>query len=250
MSEIRIPTALRAYTEGQERVPVEAETVEDALQELARRFPSLKPHLFGEDGELRPYVNLFLNDQDVRSLNGHRTPITAEDQLMILPSIAGGSEPQLKALDHSAMQTSMAGRLGLLLAAFVVDQPWLVALVAALMLIGTLRGRPDLQFFYRFLRGRGWIGPDLVPDNPEPHRFALGIGAAFLIGASLAFAAALPAVGWTLSWIVMALTALNLFGGFCVGCAVYYWLNRLGAPGFTKAPPPDVFPGQRPTRGE
>lgn len=250
MSEIRIPTALRAYTDGQERIEVEAATVEAALRELAGRHPALAPHLFNEDGQLRPYVNLFVNDQDVRTLNGDQTPIADGDRLMILPSIAGGSDGQLKALDHSAMQTSMAARLGLLLAAFIVDHTWVVALAAALMIVGTLRGRPDLVFLYRILRRVGWIGPDLVPDNPEPHRFSLGIGAAFLTVASLAFAASLPLAGWTLTWIVVALTALNLFGGFCVGCAVYYWLNRLGAPGFSKAPPPGVVPGQRPTRSK
>lgn len=245
MSQIRIPTALRAYTEGQEQVEVEAATVHEALQDLSRRFPALSPHLFNEAGELRPYVNLFLNDQDVRTLEGHRTPLTAEDQLMILPSIAGGAQ-SLKALDQSAMETSMAGRLGVLLAAFIADQPWLVAVAAVLMLVGTLRGKPDLAALYRLLRRLGWITPDLVPDNPEPHRFSQGIGAGFLSAASVSFAAGLPLAGWVLSWIVIALTALNLFGGFCVGCAVYYWLNRVGAPGFRKAPPPGVLPGQRP----
>ena len=52
--------------------------------------------------------------------------------------------------------------------------------------------------------------------------------------------------GWVLVWIVIALAALNLFGGFCVGCALYYWLTRLGVPGFTKQPPAGTFPGTRP----
>ena len=90
MSLIRVPTALRSYTEGQEQVKVQATTVGGALEELTERFPALSPHLFNEKGHLRPYVNLFLNDQDVRSLNGNETPISTEDKLMILPSIAGG----------------------------------------------------------------------------------------------------------------------------------------------------------------
>ena len=52
--------------------------------------------------------------------------------------------------------------------------------------------------------------------------------------------------GWGLVWLVAALAALNLFGGFCVGCAVYYWLNRLNLPGFTQSPPEGTFPGMRP----
>ncbi|MFQ5923473.1 MAG: DUF4395 domain-containing protein, partial [Anaerolineales bacterium] len=95
-----------------------------------------------------------------------------------------------------------------------------------------------------------WISPDLIPDNPEPHRFSLGIGGVFLAGGTLAFQAGLPIVGWALTWIVIGLTALNLFGGFCVGCAVYYWFNRIGLPGFVKAPIPGVFPGRRPGRPE
>lgn len=152
----------------------------------------------------------------------------------------------LKTIDHSAMLTSMAVRLGFLLAAFIVDAPWIVAPAALLMILGTARGRPDFAFVYRELRRRNLIAPELVPDNPEPHRFSLGIGAVFLTGGTVAFLAGLPIVGWVLTWIVIALTLLNLFGGFCVGCAVYYWFNRLGLPGFAKAPPPGVFPGRRP----
>jgi len=56
-------------------------------------------------------------------------------------------------------------------------------------------------------------------------------------------------LGWGLVWVVIALAALNLFGAFCVGCAVYYWLNRLKVPGFVKSPPAGTFPGMRP-KGE
>ena len=247
MSQIRVPTPLRPYTEGQRQHDIEAGTVGEALDQLTQRFPSLAPHLYNDAGELRPYVNLFVNDEDVRTLQGEQTAIREEDTLMILPSIAGG-QPAL--IDHSAMQTSMAVRLGLLFAAYLVDATWLVAVAGALMLYGTIRGRPDYLVVYRGLSRRGWISPDLVPDNPEPHRFSLGVGSVFLIGATAAFLAGSPTVGWALTWIVIGLTALNLFGGFCVGCAVYYWLNRVGLPGFAKAPPPGVFPGRRPHRME
>jgi hypothetical protein len=154
----------------------------------------------------------------------------------------------LEILDHSAMKTSMAVRLGLLFAAFVVDAPWLMAIISLLMLIGTVRGHPDFVFVYRALRRVGRVSPDLVPDNPEPHRFSLGIGGVFLAGGTLAFLASVPVVGWALTWVVIGLSALNLFGGFCVGCAVYYWFNRIGLPGFVKGPIPGVFPGRRPGR--
>ncbi|MCH7567175.1 MAG: MoaD/ThiS family protein [Nitrospirae bacterium] len=90
MSQIRVPTPLRPYTEGQGRLQVEANTVGEALSELTARFPSIGPHLYNDEGELRPYVNLFVNDEDVRTLEGEQTAIHDGDTLMILPSIAGG----------------------------------------------------------------------------------------------------------------------------------------------------------------
>jgi molybdopterin converting factor small subunit len=248
MSRVRVPTPLRAYTEGEAQLQIEANTVGEALDKLTAQYPSLRPHLYNDAGDLRPYVNLFVNDEDVRALQGEQTAIQDSDTLMILPSIAGGTEGSLKALDHSAMKTSMAIRLGLLLAAFVTDAPWLVAVVSLLMLFGTLRGRTDFIFAYRALLRVGWITPDLIPDNPEPHRFSLGIGGIFLAGGTLAFLAGYPTAGWLLTWIVIGLSALNLFAGFCVGCAAYYWLNRVGLPGFVKTPPHGIKPGQRPGR--
>ena len=90
MSQVRVPTPLRAYTEGEAQLTVEANTVGEALNELTVQFPSLKPHLYNEAGDLRPYVNLFVNDEDVRTLDGEETAIQDDDTLMILPSIAGG----------------------------------------------------------------------------------------------------------------------------------------------------------------
>jgi hypothetical protein len=153
----------------------------------------------------------------------------------------------LQAVDHGALQTSMAVRLGVLLASFVTDQTWLIPIMAALMLIGTARGKPEFTFVYRALRKLNWISPELVLDNPEPHRFSLGVGGTFLAGATLAFGSGSSLVGWVLTWVVIALVALNLFGGFCLGCAVYYWLNRVRVPGFSKAPPAGIFPGRRPS---
>lgn len=91
MSLLRIPTPLRPYTQGQKQIMVEGHTVGEALQSLAREFPAIEPHLFDERGELRSYVNVFLNDEDVRTLQGPSTPVDEDDRLMILPSIAGGA---------------------------------------------------------------------------------------------------------------------------------------------------------------
>jgi len=91
MATLRIPTPLRPYAEGQSEVTVQGTTVSEALDDLTGRYPALRQHLFSEDGSLRAFVNLFLNDEDVRHLQGGETPIRESDRLMILPSIAGGT---------------------------------------------------------------------------------------------------------------------------------------------------------------
>ncbi len=247
MPVIRIPSPLRTYTDGTSEINVQGETVGLALQDLVARHPALRPHLFNGDGHLRPFVNLFLNNEDIRHLGGLAMPLKKDDRLMIVPSVAGGTSQ----VDHSALRTNQAVIIILNLAAFILGQPWLAGLVAAIMAIGTILGVPGFGFLYtRFLRPRGWVRPDILEDNPEPHRFAQGFGAAVL-GAGVAglyLGAVIP--GWILVWLVIALAGLNLFVGFCAGCMVYYWLSRLSVPGFVKSPPEGTFPGMRPkTRG-
>jgi len=90
MTTLRIPTPLRPYAEGQKEVRVQGANVGEALDDLVTQFPTLKKHLFTETDELRPFVNLFLGDEDVRHLQGVETPLKEGDKLMIIPSIAGG----------------------------------------------------------------------------------------------------------------------------------------------------------------
>ena len=90
MTTLRIPTPLRPYAEGQSEISVQGLTVGEALNDLVTQYPALKKHLFAETEELRPFVNLFLGDEDVRHLQGVDTPIKDGDKLMIIPSIAGG----------------------------------------------------------------------------------------------------------------------------------------------------------------
>ena len=140
-------------------------------------------------------------------------------------------------VDHSALRTNQAFIIVLLVLAFVADAPWLVAFVAAVMLIGTLFPKVALfkAAYWYILKPAGITRPDVRVDNPEPHLFAQGVGGIFLLAATIAFIANVPALGWVLSWIVVALAALNLFAGICVGCMMYYWFNRLGVPGFKYA---------------
>ena len=89
MTKIRIPTPLRPYTGGQNSIAVSGGTVGDALVDLTQQYPDLREHLF-EGQDLRSFVNIYLNKEDVRHLEGQRTAVAENDTLMIIPSIAGG----------------------------------------------------------------------------------------------------------------------------------------------------------------
>ena len=89
--EIRIPTALRAYTDSAAKVSVEGNTVAAVLGELVERHGDLKRHLRDDRGRLRSFVNIYLNEEDIRAQSGEATPVSDGDVLMIVPSIAGGA---------------------------------------------------------------------------------------------------------------------------------------------------------------
>ncbi len=91
MPKILIPTPLRQYTEKQSAVEVDGETVEQVLRALTTQFPGLRPQLYSDAGVLRSYVNVYVNDEDIRYLEKQATPVAAGDTLTIVPSIAGGS---------------------------------------------------------------------------------------------------------------------------------------------------------------
>lgn len=88
---IFIPTPLRPYAGGKDALEVQADTVNNALEELTRTYPDLRKHLFTGEGKLRAFVNVYLNDEDIRYLpEKDRTAVSARDTLSIVPSIAGG----------------------------------------------------------------------------------------------------------------------------------------------------------------
>jgi len=153
---------------------------------------------------------------------------------------------ELSKIDHTAIKTNQTVIIILNIIAFIINAPWLAGIVAFVMIIGALLKIPGFKFVYQILKSTRIAKPDVLLDNPEPHRFAQGFGGVVMLAGTLALYAGIPVLGWGLVWMVAALAALNLFGGFCVGCAVYYWLNRLSLPGFTKSPPEDTFPGMRP----
>ena len=90
MPMLRIPTPLRTYTGGQSEVAVQGDTVSQAVQDLVRCYPAIQPHIYKSPDELRSFVNLFVNEDNINDLQGLETPLHEEDRLMLIPSIAGG----------------------------------------------------------------------------------------------------------------------------------------------------------------
>lgn len=88
--EIRLPTALRAFADKQEKVTVSAATVGDALEQLFSKHERLRQQLMN-DGKLRSFVNVYVNDDDSRDKQGLATPVKSGDTILIVPAIAGGS---------------------------------------------------------------------------------------------------------------------------------------------------------------
>jgi sulfur-carrier protein len=91
MSTIKIPPVLRGSVGGEKEVQASGSSVGEVLRELASRHPETESQLFSEDGELNRYVNVYLNDEDVRVLDGLDTSVSDTDTIVILPAMAGGS---------------------------------------------------------------------------------------------------------------------------------------------------------------
>lgn len=90
MPNIKIPTPMRPYVNGEKAVVVKGQNVAEAVESLVIQFPALRPHLTNGKGELRPFVNFFLGENNIRNLQGLETILQDGDQLVLIPSIAGG----------------------------------------------------------------------------------------------------------------------------------------------------------------
>lgn len=88
--EVRVPTVLSKHTGGERRVAGEGATLRELVDDLAARHPGLAENLVDEDGRLRRFVNVYVNDEDVRFLGGAETPLSDGDVVSILPAVAGG----------------------------------------------------------------------------------------------------------------------------------------------------------------
>jgi molybdopterin converting factor small subunit len=95
MPKIQIPTPLRQYAGKQPAVEVKAATIGEALSDLVAKHPDLRRHLYTDDGKLRAFVNVYLNDEDVRYLQKEATTVEDGDSISIVPSIAGGVNCQI-----------------------------------------------------------------------------------------------------------------------------------------------------------
>jgi sulfur-carrier protein len=88
--KVRIPTPLRKLTNNEEIVEVDANTISAAITELQIRYPGIKERLLDEKGAVRRFVNLYVNEEDIRFLQNQETPIKSGDEISIIPAIAGG----------------------------------------------------------------------------------------------------------------------------------------------------------------
>jgi molybdopterin synthase sulfur carrier subunit len=90
MATVRIPTPLRKLTNGAEEVTVAGATIGALIQDLEKKFPGMKERLCDESGQVRRFVNIFANDEDIRFLQNLDTPVKDTDEVSIVPAIAGG----------------------------------------------------------------------------------------------------------------------------------------------------------------
>ena len=90
-TKILIPTPLRPYTDKKDAVEADGATVGELLADLTKKHSGLKGHLYNEQGKLRSFVKIYLNDEDIRYLQKEDTKVTAGDTISIIPSVAGGS---------------------------------------------------------------------------------------------------------------------------------------------------------------
>jgi Domain of unknown function (DUF4395) len=137
-------------------------------------------------------------------------------------------------VDHSALKVNQTGIVATVLVAFIgsaLFRPLLVLipLLAIVLLVGTFAPQLALfkQVYFKVLKPRGIVKPRPVQDRPEPHNFAQGLGGVFLAVASI-FLIPLPVVGLALSLLVAVLAFVNLAFGYCLGCQIFFQLERRG----------------------
>jgi hypothetical protein len=137
---------------------------------------------------------------------------------------------QASVVDQNAIKFAQSVITIWIVVAAALGAPWLIAFLAAAL--STSAASPTRSLFrwlyHRVALPLGVVRARVIPDDPAPHRFAQGVGAAFLAAATLALFVGASVTGWVLAGIVAALALLNVVAGFCAGCFVYYQLARRG----------------------
>jgi molybdopterin synthase sulfur carrier subunit len=90
MTTVRIPSPLRRYTNGQSKAQASGGTVTEIIENLERQYPGVKTRLCDDSGQIKRYVNVFVNDKEIRTLQGAATPVADADEVSIVPAMAGG----------------------------------------------------------------------------------------------------------------------------------------------------------------
>lgn len=156
-----------------------------------------------------------------------------------------------KMIDHSAIKTGQLLGIVVLLGAFVLDRWEPVAALAGVFLVTSVffEWGPFALVYRLLLKPLGLVAADLRTDNAQPHRFGQAVGAVSAAWAAAALYYNYTILGWVLVWVLIALTGIS-FMGWCIGCFIYYQLNRLGLGGFFGHKPTDsrVVLGARPRR--
>lgn len=148
------------------------------------------------------------------------------------------STETLRKVDQTGLKTGQALTIILLLLGFVLESWLLVAIVAVAQFLGAVAApfAPYKLVYQNLVKPSGIVKPNIITDNPEPHRFAMLVGAIFNGVATVLLLTAVPVVAWVLVWVVIALANLNFWLNFCLGCWMYYQFHRFGVPGFTVSP--------------
>ena len=90
MTTLRVPALMKVYLGNLSEVPVQGSTVSEIIADLVKRYPAIQNHIIDKNGELRRHVNLFLNDKNIKDLDGLETSVQENDRIILLPSISGG----------------------------------------------------------------------------------------------------------------------------------------------------------------
>ena len=137
-------------------------------------------------------------------------------------------------VDHSALKVNQTGIVATVLVSFFGSVLWrpllvLIPLLAIVLLLGTFAPRLALfkQLYFKVLKPRGVVKPHPVQDRPEPHNFAQGLGGVFL-GVASVFLIPVPFIGLALALLVAVLAFVNLAFGYCLGCQIFFQLERRG----------------------